>query len=173
MPPTVAKPHSWIIEANVRGRRIQPVTEDLVFIKEYPSWDLGITMAMQEALARTLEVYREEISEESTFYVFGRRSLDGTVIRTTGGRDEMCWMATQLEDLEVLVFHMGESLEEEAQRITNAIVNAKAEVRETMEALNKSNLELTFELSEMGHKVFARDAQIAQLVKTMTLKDVP
>ena len=73
-------------------------------------------MAMQEALARTLEVYHEEISEESAFYVFGRRSLDGTVIRTTGGRDEMCWMATQLEDLEVLMFHMGESLKEEAQR---------------------------------------------------------
>ena len=85
----------------------------------------------------------------------------------------MCWMATQLEDLEVLVYHMGESLEEEAQRTANATANAKAEVKETMEALKKSNLELTFELSEMDHKVFARDAQIAQLVKTLTLKDVP
>jgi hypothetical protein len=47
----------WEIEMRIKGRTIEPPTETVMYSRIYPSWETGIMMAMEEALARICGMY--------------------------------------------------------------------------------------------------------------------
>jgi hypothetical protein len=53
----------WEIETRIEGRTIDTPTETVVYSRMYPSWETGVLMAMEEALARICGMYVQEISE--------------------------------------------------------------------------------------------------------------
>jgi hypothetical protein len=58
----------WEIETKIKGRTIETPTEIVVYSRMYPSWDTGIMMAMEEALARSCIMYPKEIFDmDNTF----------------------------------------------------------------------------------------------------------
>jgi hypothetical protein len=162
LPPMAPEDHCWLIEATVRGRRVKPETHDIVFYKESPNWDSGVEMAMQEALARTVQTYRHQISPDSSFYVFGRRFHDGTANRTGGDRAGMNYRDIQMEDLECHIVNLEDNLAVQ--------MRSNETLRVTVENLKRGNTDLTMELCDMDSKVVARDAEIAHMKNTMVPK---
>ncbi|KAK1694751.1 hypothetical protein QYE76_011448 [Lolium multiflorum] len=88
------------IETTIEGRLVQPATDTVVYLKTYPDWEDGVVMAMQEALARIVYRYRNDIDEDSDIQHFGHRSSAGFCIRTKGNCEGMTWTAIQFEDME-------------------------------------------------------------------------
>jgi low affinity Fe/Cu permease len=165
LPPTAPGDHRWIIEGNVRGRLVRTETQDIVFYKMSPNWEIGVEMAMQEALARTVQTYQHEMSQGSSFYAFGRRFEDGTANRTAGDRVGMDYRVIQMEDLECHIVNLEESLTAEMRKNEN--------LRVTIEKLKRGNTELTMELCDMDDKLIARDTEITELKNAMTPKETP
>jgi len=163
LPPTSPGDHRWLIEGNVRGRHVKPYTQDIVFYKESPNWEIGVEMAMQDALARTVQTYRQEISQDSAFYAIGRRFEDGTANRTAGDRGGMDYEVIQMEDLECHIVNLENNLTAEMRR------NEK--LRVTVEKLKHVNTKLTMVLRDTADKVLARDIEIAQLKKALMPKE--
>jgi hypothetical protein len=82
----------WLIESKIKGRTIDPPTETVVYARRYPSWEIGVVMAMQEALARICETYSKEIFDLGMpFHLFGIRNSEGWPMRTPGDRATVPW----------------------------------------------------------------------------------
>jgi hypothetical protein len=61
IPCEISEINRWEIEMKIKGRTIEPPTETVVYSRMYPSWETGIMMAMEEALARICGMYVKEI----------------------------------------------------------------------------------------------------------------
>jgi hypothetical protein len=87
----------------------------------YPGWDIGIMMAMEEALARIYGMYPKEIFDmDNTFQQFGRRNHEGWALSTPGRREGLPWTEIQLEDMETYAFNMETMLHDEMDAADNA-----------------------------------------------------
>jgi hypothetical protein len=100
LPSDVPTVDRWEIETTIEGRLIEPVTDTVVYLKKYPSWEDGVVMAMQEALARIVCMHGDSIDVESGRQFFGRRSSLGLPMRTSGSREGLSWIQIQFEDME-------------------------------------------------------------------------
>ncbi|KAK1618871.1 hypothetical protein QYE76_024388 [Lolium multiflorum] len=100
LPSDVPTVDRWEIETTIEGRLIEPVTNTVVYLKRYPSWEDGVVMAMQEALARIVCMHGDSIDVESGRQFFGRRSSLGLPMRTSGSREGLSWIQIQFEDME-------------------------------------------------------------------------
>jgi hypothetical protein len=82
----------WEIKTKIEGCTIEPTTETVVYSRMYPSWEKGVMMAMEEALARICDMYTKEISNmDNSFHQFGRRNSEGWPMRTPGVRGGLPW----------------------------------------------------------------------------------
>jgi hypothetical protein len=92
IPCEILEINRWEIETKIKGCTIAPPTETVVYSRMYPSWETGIMMAMEEALARMCGMYVQEISEmDNSFHQFGRRNSDGWALSTLGLREGLPW----------------------------------------------------------------------------------
>jgi hypothetical protein len=57
IPCKIPEINRWEIEMKIKGRTIAPPTETVVYSWMYPSWETGIMMTMEEALARICGIY--------------------------------------------------------------------------------------------------------------------
>jgi hypothetical protein len=125
----------WLIETKIKGNTIEPPTETMVYARRYPSWEIGMVMAMEEALARICETYSKEIFDLGTpFHLFGRRNSEGCPMRTPGNRAMVPWIEVQLEDMEGHVYNLEHLLLAEMDTMDNA-KNLLQERQEKIEQL--------------------------------------
>ncbi|KAM0899984.1 hypothetical protein ACQ4PT_020933 [Festuca glaucescens] len=104
LPSDVPTVERWEIETTIEGRLVEPVTDTVVYLKGYPSWEDGVVMAMQEALARIVYMHGGSIDVESGRQFFGRRSSLGFPMRTSGSREGLSWIQIQFEDMEMYAY---------------------------------------------------------------------
>jgi hypothetical protein len=168
----------WEIETTIEGRLVQPVTDTVVYLKTYPDWEDGVVMAMQEALARIVYRYENDIDEDSDIQYFGRRNSAGICFRTKGNREGMTWTAIQFEDMERYARKMEHHLSMEMNNcdLTKQILqenNLKyyelKEQRDELDAevvqLKEDNEKLQDETFKQQAIILALQAQCAHLVK--------
>jgi hypothetical protein len=168
----------WEIETTIEGRLVQPVTDTVVYLKTYPDWEDGVVMAMQEALARIVYRYENDIDEDSDIQYFGRRNSAGFCFRTKGNREGMTWTAIQFEDMERYARKMEHHLRMEMNNcdLTKQILqenNLKyyelKEQRDELDAevvqLKADNEKLQDETFKQQAIILALQAQCAHLVK--------
>jgi hypothetical protein len=111
----------WLIESKIKGRTIDPPTETMVYARRYPSWEIGVVMVMQEALARICETHSKEIFDlDMPFHIFGRRNSEGWPMKTPGNRATVPWTEIQLEDMEAHVYIIEHLLLAEMDATDNA-----------------------------------------------------
>jgi hypothetical protein len=58
----------WEIETKIEGRTIELPTEIVVYSRMYPSWETGIMMAREEALARIYKFVRQGDIQDGQFF---------------------------------------------------------------------------------------------------------
>jgi hypothetical protein len=108
----------WLIETKIKGHTIEPPTKMVVYARRYPSWDIGVVMAMPEALARVCETYSKEIFNLGMpFHLFGRRYSEGWPMRTPGNRATVPWTEIQFEDMEEHIYNLEDALHAEMDAI--------------------------------------------------------
>jgi hypothetical protein len=160
----------WLIESKIKGRTIEPPTETVVYVRRYLSWEIGVVMAMQEALARICEKYSKEIFDLGMpFHLFGRRNSEGWPMRTLGDHAAVPWTEIQLEDMEAHVYsteHLllaemdatdnAKDLLQERQESIEQLEEIVLKLKDTKKALEATNDKLAF-------KTEAQEAQIAGL----------
>jgi hypothetical protein len=111
----------WLIETKIKGRTIEPPTETVVYARRYSSWELGVVMAMQEALARICETYSKEIFNLGMpFQLFGRCNSEGWPMRTPGNRATVPWTEIQFEDMEGHIYSLEHTLHAKMDTIDDA-----------------------------------------------------
>ncbi|KAK1644055.1 hypothetical protein QYE76_061860 [Lolium multiflorum] len=168
----------WEIETTIEGRLVQPTTDTVVYLKTYPDWEDGVVMAMQEALARIVYRYRNDIDEDSDIQHFGHRSSAGFCIRTKGNREGMTWTAIQFEDMERYAQKMEHHLRLEMKdcdlikqilQENNLKYYEMKEQRDELDAevaqLKTDNEKLQDETFKQQAIILALQAQCAHLVK--------
>jgi hypothetical protein len=142
----------------------------VVYARRYPSWEIGVVMAMQEALARICETYSKEIFNLGMpFHLFGRRNSEGWPMRTLGDHEIVPWTEIQLEDMEAHVYiiehlHLAEmdaiddakDLLQERQEKIEQLEDIVQKLKDKNKALEATNDKLVF-------KIEAQEAQIAGL----------
>jgi hypothetical protein len=97
----------WEIETKIEGRIIEPTTEIVVYLRMYPGWEIGVMMAIEEALVCICDMYSKEISKmDTSFHKFGRHNSEGWPMRTPGIRGGLPWTEIQLEDMESYAFNL-------------------------------------------------------------------
>jgi hypothetical protein len=93
----------------------------VVYARRYSSWELGVVMAMQEALARVCKTYSKEIFNLGMpFHLFGRRNSEGWPMRTPGNRATVPWSEIQFEDMEGHIYNLEHALHAEMDAIDDA-----------------------------------------------------
>jgi hypothetical protein len=167
---------SWEIQTNIRGRAIAPYTEDTIIIKEYPSWNIGADMSMQEALSYFCYQYHVNFPPNSTFCHFGRCDLNGHPLRTHGDRSHLSMYRIHHEDMKCHLWDLKEMLRLDTEKnATSTVVmnqlqgelatlNQANHVMET--SLNTRDVEITekdLQISAMNVQLAAKDAHIAAL----------
>jgi hypothetical protein len=121
IPCEITEFNRWEIETKIKGRTIEPATVTVVYSRMYPGWDIGIMMAMEEALARIYGMYPKELFDmDNTFQQFGRRNHEGWALSTPGRREGLPWTEIQLEDMETYAFNMETMLHDEMDAADNA-----------------------------------------------------
>jgi hypothetical protein len=106
----------WEIEVNIAGRAIVPDTEATIFSREYSSWDVGVDMAMQDALTRICGSYHEEMNAGSVFRLFGRSTPKGHLLIPMTPKAEMNRSRAQMQDLSCLLAAMENELDMEMEQ---------------------------------------------------------
>jgi hypothetical protein len=167
----------WEIEMKIKGRTIEPPTETMVYSRMYPSWETGIMMAMEEALARICGMYVQEISEmDNSFHQFGRRNSDGWALSTPGLREGLPWTEIQLEDMEGYAFNMElmlhnemdatddttYQLQEKDEKIEQ-LENTIQKLKEKNQSLEATNDKLAFKTEDLAVQIAALQGQCAYL----------
>jgi hypothetical protein len=90
----------------------------VVYARRYSSWELGVVMTMQEALARICETYSKEIFNlDMPFHLFGRRNSEGWPMRTLGNCATLPWSEIQFEDMEGHIYSLELALHAEMDAI--------------------------------------------------------
>jgi hypothetical protein len=159
-----------LIETKIKGCTIEPPTETVVYARRYPTWEIGVVMAMEEALARIYEMYSKEIFDIGTpFHLFGRRNFEGWPMRTPGNHATVSWTEVQLEDMEAHVYNIEHLLLDEMDATNNAkdLLRERQEKIEQLEDIiqklkdNKKALEAAN--NKLAFKAEAHEVQIAGL----------
>jgi hypothetical protein len=89
---SVPRKTRWLIETKIKRCTIEPPTETVVYARRYPTWEIGVVMAMEEELACICETYSKEIFDLGTpFHLFGGRNSEGWPMRTPGNRAMVPW----------------------------------------------------------------------------------
>ena len=102
IPSDVPTVHRWEIETEILSRPIGEPTEPIIFTKEYTTWETGLLLATQEALARICETYFDMLPQTSPYRNFGKRNAEGLPCYSDGDREHMSLMQVHLEDMELL-----------------------------------------------------------------------
>jgi hypothetical protein len=155
----------WLIESKIKGRTIEPPTKTMIYARRYPSWEIGVVMAMQEALARICETYSKEIFDLGMpFHLSGRRNSKGLLMRTLGDRAIVPWTEIQLEDMEAHVYSIEHLLLAEMDAIDNSkdLLQERQENIEQLEDIIQKMKDKHKTLEATNDKlVFKTDAQEA------------
>jgi hypothetical protein len=160
----------WLIESKIKGRTIKPPTETVVYARRYSSWEIGVVMAMQEALACICETYSKEIFDLGMpFHLFGRRNSEGWPMRTPGDHAIVPQTKIQFEDMEGHVYSLEHALHAEMDAIDDAkdLLQERQERIELLEdmILKMKDKQETLEATndKLVFKTEAQEAHIAGL----------
>jgi hypothetical protein len=160
----------WEIEANIRGSAIAPYTEDTIIMKEYPNWNIGADMAMQEALSRFCYQYHGNFPPNSSFRHFGRCDLNGHPSRTQGDRSHLPMCRLQHEDMECHLWDVKEMLRLETEKnVTSTVV--MNHLQGELATLNQANHIMETALNTRDAEITKKDAQIAAMNVQLAAKD--
>lgn len=118
----------------------------------YPSWEIGVVMAMKFALARLCNEYHHQLPEDSVFLDFGRRDEEGET--TNANKEEKTILRKHVEDLEDYAVEVERHLrgktqaleEERAAKYHQAQENIALKVQ--IEKFKDSDTRLTMELCD-------------------------
>jgi hypothetical protein len=110
-----------LIETKIKGRTVEPPTKTVVYARRYSSWEIGVVMAMQEALACICKTYSKEIFNLGMpFHLFGRCNSEGWPMRTPGNHATVPWTEIQFEDMEGHIYSLEHALHAEIDAIDDA-----------------------------------------------------
>ena len=103
IPSEIPNVQRWEIETEILSRPTGIPTAPIVYREVYTSWEMGLMMAKQEALARICEQYHELLPPGSLHRCFGRRGATGLLHWSGNDHKDMSLMALQFEDLEATI----------------------------------------------------------------------
>jgi TolA-binding protein len=143
----------------------------VVYERRYSSWELGVVMAMQEALARVCETYSKEIFNLGMpFQLLGRHNSEGWPMRTLGNRAIAPSTEIQFEDMEGHIYNLEHALHAEMDAIDDAkdLLQERQERIELLEdmILKMKDKQETLEATndKLVFKIEAQEAQISGLL---------
>ncbi|KAM3243755.1 hypothetical protein ACQJBY_055594 [Aegilops geniculata] len=82
---TLPKEERWMIQVQVLGRTLMPVTEPIEFSFDAPTWNLSKSMAAHITMGRIGEVYNKDI-KDTIYQICGRRDEQWEMISTKKDR---------------------------------------------------------------------------------------
>jgi hypothetical protein len=185
VPCEIPEINRWEIETKIKGRTIDPPTETVVYAKRYPGWEIGIMMAMEEALARICGMYPKEIFDmDNTFQQFGRRNHEGWALSTPGYREGLPWTEIQLEDMETYAFNMEimlcdemdaanvarHQLQERDEKIEQ-LDNTIQKLKENNASLEAIEDKLAFKIEDQAARLMGLQGQCVYLSKYLMKYD--
>jgi hypothetical protein len=156
-------PHGrWELQVTVAGRAIAPYTEDIIFTRVYPSWEFGVDMAMQDALARICGSYHGEMHALSTFRQFGRSTPEGDPLIPTTPKADLGRSRAHMQDLSCLLAEAENELNMEMEQNDERRVIID-QLNEEIQTLHQATDVLENTVHNLEAQLAERDAQIAAL----------
>jgi hypothetical protein len=152
----------WELQVTVAGRAIVPYTEDIIFTRVYPSWDLGVDMAMQDALTRICGSYHGEMHAQSVFRQFGRSTPEGNPVVSTMTKFDLSRSRAQMQDLTCLLADMENGLNMEMEQNDQEMVVIE-KLNGEIQTLHQATEVLENAVHNLEAQLAERDAQIATL----------